>query len=119
MRHTITLRLVSLQRTHTFLLPLGAKVLTTTLVFRIAAITSMLLAMCMRTTLPMLMRMRMLFLPVPSGSHIPMFESNEAVASVCPDGAHATALTVFACPVGMFESKENLHVALRDGSEAE
>ena len=29
-----------------------------------------------------------------------MFESNEAVASVVPDGDHATARTVFAWPVG-------------------
>ena len=59
------------------------------------------------------------FSPVPSRSHIPIFESNEAVASVCPDGAHATALTVFVWPVGMFESRENLYVVLVDGGEAE
>jgi hypothetical protein len=59
------------------------------------------------------------FSPVPSRSHIPIFESNEAVASVCPDGAHATALTVFAWPVGMFDSRENLYVVLVDGGEAE
>ena len=47
-----------------------------------------------------------------------MLESNEAVASVCQDGAHATALTVFACPLGMFESRETLYVVLGDESEA-
>jgi len=54
------------------------------------------------------------FSPVPSRFHIPMFESNEAVANVCPDGAHATALTVFAWAAGMFESRENLYVVLGD-----
>lgn len=30
-----------------------------------------------------------------------MFESNEAVASVFPDGAHASARTVLLCPVSI------------------
>jgi len=37
-----------------------------------------------------------------------MFESNEAVASVFPDGAHASARTVLLCPVGMVVMWENL-----------
>lgn len=43
-----------------------------------------------------------------SCSHIPMFESNEAVASVFPDGAHASARTVLLCPVEMVVICENL-----------
>ena len=38
-----------------------------------------------------------------------MFESNEAVASVVPDGDHATARTVFAWPVGMVVMCVNLN----------
>ena len=37
-----------------------------------------------------------------------MFESNEAVASVLPDGAHASARTVLLCPVEMVDICENL-----------
>jgi len=39
--------------------------------------------------------------PSDSRSQTPIFESKEAVASDWPDGAHATARTVFACPVGI------------------
>ena len=59
------------------------------------------------------------FSPAPSLSQIPIFESKEAVASVCPDGAHATALTVFAWPVGMSESNVNLYAVLGDGGDVE
>jgi hypothetical protein len=48
-----------------------------------------------------------------------MCESNEAVASVCSDGAHVTVLTIFAWPMGMFESRENLYFVVVDGGEAE
>jgi hypothetical protein len=37
-----------------------------------------------------------------------MLESNEAVANVFPDGAHASARTVLLCPVGMDVICENL-----------
>jgi hypothetical protein len=50
-----------------------------------------------------------------SCSHIPMFESNEAVASVFPDGAHASARTVLLCPVGIVVMCENR----RSGGSAE
>lgn len=43
-----------------------------------------------------------------SCSHIPMFESKEAVASDFPDGAHASARTVLLCPVEIVETCENL-----------
>jgi hypothetical protein len=39
-----------------------------------------------------------------------MLESNEAVASVFPDGAHAMARTVLLCPVGMDVMSENLRL---------
>jgi hypothetical protein len=42
-----------------------------------------------------------------SCSQIPIFESNDAVASVFPDGAQARARTVFLCPVGIDECTEN------------
>lgn len=45
-----------------------------------------------------------------SRSHMPMFESNEAVAKVSPDGAQATDRTVFACPVGMLVRGLNVYV---------
>lgn len=45
-----------------------------------------------------------------SRSHTPIFESNDAVASVSPDGAHATDLTVFACPVGILVRDLNVYV---------
>jgi hypothetical protein len=46
-----------------------------------------------------------------------MFESNEAVARVWPEGAQATALTVFAWPVGILESGVNLYFFFPSESE--
>ena len=37
----------------------------------------------------------------PSRFQTPIFASKDAVASVEPDGDHATPRTVFVCPVGM------------------
>ena len=49
-----------------------------------------------------------------SRSQIPIFESNEAVASVFPDGDHATALTVFMWPVGIVATFSNFSPASLD-----
>ena len=48
-------------------------------------------------------------LPSSSGScsHIPMLASKDAVASVLPEGDHATARTVLVCPVGIVVICEN------------
>jgi hypothetical protein len=43
-----------------------------------------------------------------SCSQIPILASKDAVASVFPEGAHATARTVLVCPVGMVEICENV-----------
>ena len=53
----------------------------------------------------------------PSCAHIPMFESNEAVASVLPEGDHAIARTVFACPVGIVVICEKLSEESSDGED--
>lgn len=45
-----------------------------------------------------------------SCSHIPMLESNEAVAKVRPEGDHATDLTVLRCPVGMLAASVKFKV---------
>lgn len=37
-----------------------------------------------------------------------MVESNDAVASVSPDGAHATARTVRECSVAILVARENV-----------
>lgn len=47
-----------------------------------------------------------------------MFESNDAVASVFPEGDHAIARTVFVCPVGMVVMCENLTDGESDMSES-
>jgi len=62
-RHTLTLRFVPLQRTHTFPFPLGSKIPhTTTLVFHLTAIADV-RPIPMRTALPMGMGMGVRFLP--------------------------------------------------------
>ena len=55
----------------------------------------------------------------PSCAQTPIFESNEAVANVLPEGDHAIARTVFECPVGMVVTCENLTEVVSDASGSE